>query len=249
MVLTMMKEFNSIEKSTEDTFYRDSFFPCKTLMLQSVDGRKRCFVECSEATDCDLDIWPIFDNLDIALHNTVRRLLVEKDDAFFFPEADEKAHPVVVDGDEYHLCYEDITEEWTNHYWVRARRPIIGYKGVSKNYKSTYGSEKYDNRQYKAGETVITEERLMLDSDVPGNGCFFSPDVEKALSYVRDGGKLLLVAASGLIFVKNRWNDLAASSLTIVREITKEEVSLLRPATYTPKYMWGGKRWYMCYDD
>lgn len=243
-----MKKFDSLEKSIEDTFYREMFFPCKTIVLQSVDGIERRFVECSEAAEHETDKRPCLGNLDVALHNTVRRLLAEKEYSFFFPEDDASAQPVMVDYKEYYLRYEDRTDQWPNHYFLRTRKPIVGFKGVTRAYKSSYAAEKNGGR-YACGESVITDEIDMLKLNTGSYGCYFSPDIEKALYYARNGGKLLLVVAFGLVFVKNHWNDLAASKLTVVRELTKEEIDLLHPDIHMPKYIWKGKQWSVFFDE
>jgi len=243
-----MKSFDSLETSTEETFFRETFFPCKTIVLQSVNGNERRFVEYAEAAEHETDTWPCLGNLDVALHNTVRRLLAEKEGSFFFPEDDDYSHPVIVDGVEYHLRYEDRTDTWLNHFFLRTRKPILGFKGVTKDNRSSYADEKKDERRYVCGETVITDEIDMLELDTGSYGCYFSQDVDKALGYAKNGGKLLLVVASGLIYVKNHWNDLAASKLTVVRELTKEEIDLLHPDIHTPKYIWNGKHWPIYYD-
>ena len=245
-----MKSFDSLETSTEETFFRETFFPCKTIVLQSVNGNERRFVEYAEAAEHETDTWPCLGNLDVALHNTVRRLLAEKEGSFFFPEDDEHSHPVMVDYKEYHLRYEDKTEMWHNHFFLRTRKPILGFKGVTKECKSLYAAEKNDERRYVCGETIITDETDILNPEKTSSwGCFFSQDIEKALCYAKNGGKLLLVVASGLIFVKNNWYDLAASNLTIVTELTEEEISRLQPLIHTPKYLWDGKQWPVFFDE
>lgn len=244
-----MKKIDSLEKSIEDTFYREMFFPCKTIVLQSVDGIERRFAECSEAAEHETDTWPCLGNLDVALHNTVRRLLAEKEDSFFFPEDDVSAQPVMVDYKEYRLRYEDRTDQWPDHYFHRTRKPIVGFKGVTRDYGSSEAVKKEYKRYYKIGETVSTDEKIMLDIKPNSRGCFFSQDVETALYYAGNEGRVLFVIASGLIFVHNSWPRLAASNLTIVKELTEKEIDLLCPKINLPKYIWNGRQWPSFYDD
>ncbi|MBR4655767.1 MAG: hypothetical protein IKO68_04140 [Oscillospiraceae bacterium] len=237
-----MKEFRTIEQNVEETFYREYFLPCRTIELQSTDGEKRCFVECTEATDYSDDAYPHGEDMDIALHNVVRRLLAENENRFFFSECDTTTpKTVIVDGDEYWLQYKDITDQCTNHYWVRTRKPIIGFKGVDCNSFSVYPHKGKTRRRYEVGQTITINEEKMLDSGKEYT--FFSPRLEKALIYAGKKGKVFLVVAYGLIYVKNTWYDLSASNLSIVKELTAEEISLLQPQIYSPKWAWNGRYW------
>ena len=230
----------SIEKNTGDTLYREFFYPCKTLELYSKAGKTRKFVEYAEATDYGSDIHKVTENPNIAAHNVVRRLLSEHNRDFFFEETeDSNATPILIEGKYYWIKYEDLTETWPNHYRTKTKKPLIGFKAVNLDGSSVLPS-KGKNCSYQVGETYSIDEATMLADT---SGFYFSPQLDKALSYGLSDKKVLLVVASGLVFIKNSWDDLAAQTLTIVREISKEEIFLLNPTIHEPKACWNGENW------
>ena len=54
---------------------------------------------------------------------------------------------------------------------------------------------------------------------------------------------MYLVAASGLIFVKNNWDDMAASSLRIIKELNTEYIKAIMMQKDNPIAFWNGDRW------
>lgn len=237
----------TIEKNLGETIYREFFYSCKTLLFYSKDGKTRRFVEYSKASDYGKRICPNIEELKVAVGNAVLRLIAEGNEEFFFNKSDAGVEgPIMVDQNIYWLKYEDVTEQWPNHYWARLKAPIVGFKAVSKDYGSVWLSRNnysFENcpRSYLIGETYSVDERKMLEGSE--KGFYFSPSLAKAMNYVKKDERLLLVAASGLIFVKNSWDDLAASALTIVKELSKEEIDLLNPTVHVPKAFWNGYRW------
>ncbi len=229
----------TIEKHIGETLYREFFYPCKTLSLYSKHGKTRTFVEYTEASDHSIRLKA--KGLKAALSNAVLRLTAENNEDFFFDKNEIGAKPVRVGQCTHWLKFEDITEQWPNHYWTRLKTPLVGFKTVSKNGQSLFVPKQDEPCCYVIGETYSIDERKMLAGEK--NGIFFSPEIDKALSYVKKDEKVFLVVAAGLVFIKNNWNDLCSSKLTIVRELSQEDIDLLTPSIHKPAVLWNGYAW------
>ena len=231
----------TIEKNPEGSLFREIFYPCRTIELEAHDGRKRLFVEYSEATDYGADI-DFSENVPcMALKNSVRKLLEEGETSYFYLPTEENVNGhVIIDGMDYWLKVQDLTDQWANHYWARIKRPIVGFKSVNSDGSSIWPA-RGQKTFYSVGKTYSVTEKAMLNSPIKGH--FFSPNIEKALTYGEENRRVFLVVASGLIFVKNSWDDLGSSTLTIISELTKKEIHLLRPVKEAPKAYWNGQSW------
>lgn len=231
----------TIEKNPEATLFHEIFYPCRTIELEAQDGKKRLFVEYSEATDYGADI--VFnENVPcMALKNSVRKLLAEGEASYFYSPTEENVNGhVIIDGLDYWLKARDLTDHWANHYWARIKRPIVGFKSVNSDGSSIWPA-RGEKTVFSVGKTYSVTENDMLSN--PGKGYFFSPKIEKALNYGKEDRRVFLVVASGLLFVKNSWDDLCSSTLTIIRELTKDEIHLLWPVVESPKAYWNGQNW------
>lgn len=220
-----------IEKNVGETLFQQYFYSCRTLVFTSITGEKRRFVEVSEPTKANLATSD--SPLEIAVKNAIQRLLRERDYQFFFSESDKDADgPYVVGGKEYYVRYFDSTESWQNHYWVKTKHPIIGLKAINADgtpaiLQKCPSSESYvSKRRYKEGKIYRKTDKEFLSKD--GNGFFFSPTISKAQHYYNSNqtSKMCLVAASGIIFVKNSWDNLCASKLTIIEILSEEAMQL-----------------------
>ena len=230
----------TIEKNIGETLYREFFYPCKTIRLYSKHGETRTFVEYSEATDYCTHFHPNTNELEIAIGNVALKLKSEGNEDFFFAKDDKDASPVYVGRRTYWLRFEDITEQWANHYWTKLKKPLIGFKAVSKKGTPIFTSKQADPIYYSVGETYSVDEEKMIAS--VEKGFFFSPFISKALSYVKKDERVFMVVATGLVFIKNNWDDLCASNLTIVKELTREEINLLNPPNHKPATLYNGDR-------
>lgn len=233
----------TIEKHIGETLYRQFFHSCKTLRLYAKNGKARTFVEYTAATDYGDRNNPNNKNtgLKIAVGNAVLRLIAERNEDFFYDKCEKGVKLVRVNKKVYWIKYEDITEQWTNHYWTRLKTPLIGFKAVSKNGQSLFVSKQDEPSQYSIGETHFVDEKKMLAGEK--SGFFFSSEINKALSYVKKDEKVFLVVATGLVFIKNNWNDLCSSKLTIARELSREDIELLTPSIHKPAALWNGFTW------
>ena len=231
----------TIEKHIGETLYREFFYPCKTLSLYSKHGKTRTFVEYTEASEYGTHIYPNTEELEVAAGNAVLRLIAENNEDFFFDKNEIGAKPVHVGQCTHWLKYEDVTEQCPDHYWTRLKTPLVGFKTVSINGQSLFVSKQDEPCCYVIGETYSIDERKMLAGEK--NGIFFSPEIDKALSYVKKDKKVFLVVAAGLVFIKNNWNDLCSSKLTIVRELSQEDIDLLTPSIHKPAVLWNGYAW------
>lgn len=230
-----------IEKNPGETLYREYFFPCKTLELTARDGTKRTFVEYAEATNNGHDLRRGSETPDMALTNAVRRLLQEGNDIFFFDQSDKEVNShVLIDGEFYWLKREDISETWRNHYWTKTKKPIVGFKTIRKDGKSVVPTHSDRIMCYEIGKQYSIDEATMLDKV---NGFYFSQQIEKALYYAKEDTQTCMVVASGLILIRNSWDDMCAQNLTIVRKLTKSDIMLLSPAIELPKAVWNGLHW------
>lgn len=233
--------FPRIEKDLGETLYREYFFPCRTLELIARDGTKRKFVEYSEATDNGHDLRRDGVKPEMALINAVRRLLTEGTDVFFFDQNDIGVNShVLIEGKFYWLKCKDISEAWPNHYWTKTRKPIVGFKTITKDGKSVVPTQSNRAMYYEIGKQYSVDEATMLDEI---NGFFFSQQLEKALYYEKEGTQTCMVVASGLILIKNRWDDMCAQNLTLVRKLTKNDIKLLTPTIEVPIAFWNGTNW------
>lgn len=231
----------SIEKHIGETLYKQFFHPCRTLELYSKQGDVRTFVEYATASDYGFQVCPNIEEQEVAAGNAVLRLIAENNDDFFFGKGDTGARPVYTGKGTYWIKYNDISERWENHYWTRLKTPLIGFKAVSKNGQSLFVSKQDEPSQYSVGETHFVDEKKMLAGEK--SGFFFSSEINKALSYVKKDEKVLLVVATGLVFIKNNWDDLCSSKLTIVRELSREDIELLTPSIHKPAALWNGFTW------
>ena len=232
----------TIEKNLGETLYRQLFYPCKTLKFYSKCGKTRTFVEYTEATDYGTNIFPNTEALEVAVANAVLKLIAECNNDFFFDNNDSGVKgPIYIGPDTYWLKYEDITEQWPNHYRSRLKKPLVGFKTVSKDGQSVCSPYQDATFYYSIGETYSVDEEEMLEG--VRSGFYFSPFLTKALNYVKKDERILLVVASGLVFVKNAWDDLSTSNLTIVKELSHEEIDLLNPPIHKPAAWWNGYRW------
>lgn len=224
-----------IEKNVGETLFQQYFYSCRTLELTSNTGEKRRFVEISEPNETCLASSE--SPLKIAIKNAIRKLLREQDNQYFYSETDQDVlGPFVIGGKEYYVKCFDSTESWPNHYWVRTKHPIIGFKAISADgtsalYQKVPTSIPYaSERRYREGQTYhITDKEYLCGA---GKGFFFSPTVSKALQYYKSNqaSKMCLVAASGIVFVKNSWDDLCASRLTIIEMLSEEAIQLILKA-------------------
>lgn len=169
---------------------------------------------------------------------------MEGNDDFFFDKNDvDVKGPIFVGNDEYWVRFIDLTERWTNHLWTRSKVPLIGFKTVSKDYRSVWAlrtGRENNSLHYSIGETYSVDEEKFLEN---GCGFFFSPQLKKALNYAENGAKTLLVVVHGLLLIKNCWDDICASNLTIVKELSSEEMRLLNQDVHKPSAFWNGFKW------
>ena len=231
----------TIEKNIGETLYREFFYPCKTIRLYSKHGETRTFVEYSEATDYCTHFHPNTNELEIAIGNVALKLKSEGNEDFFFAKDDKDASPVYVGRRTYWLRFEDITEQWANHYWTKLKTPLIGFKAVSKNGAPIFTSKQANPIYYSVGETYSVDEKKMLAN--VENGFFFSPFIGKALSYIKKDEIVFMVVATGLVYIKNSWDDLCSSNLTIVKEVSQKEIIQLNPSISKPKALCNGHKW------
>ena len=233
----------TIEKHIGETLYRQFFHSCKTLRLYAKNGKARTFVEYTAATDYGDRNNPNNKNtgLKVAVGNAVLRLIAERNENFFYDKCEKGVKLVRVNKKVYWIKYEDITERWPNHYWTRLKIPLVGFKTVSSNGESIFTSYQTEPICYTIGQSYIADETKMIE-DCKG-GFYFSPFITKALNYKERDGRVLLVVASGLIFIKNSWDDLCSSKLTIVRELSREDIELLTPSIHKPAALWNGFTW------
>lgn len=231
----------SIEKHIGETLYKQLFYPCRTLELYSKQGNVRTFVEYATASDYGFQVCPNIEEQEVAAGNAVLRLIAENNDDFFFGKGDTGARPVYTGKGTYWIKYNDISERWENHYWTRLKTPLIGFKAVSSNGEPIFTSYQTEPICYTIGQSYIADETKMIE-DCKG-GFYFSPFITKALNYKERDGRVLLVVASGLIFIKNSWDDLCSSKLTIVRELSREDIELLTPSIHKPAALWNGFTW------
>ena len=230
-----------IEENLGETLYREYFFPCKTFELQAKDGSKRRFVEYAEASDFGADLCFADNPPDMALKNVVRRLLLEKNYDFFFDKEDEGVNAYVwIDNDFYFLKSEDISAQWGNHYWTKAKIPIVGFKTIAKNGKSVLPSYVDADLTYEIGGHYSVSEETMLQEM---KGFYFSQQLQKALSYATKDTITCMVVVTGLIFIKNQWNDMCAQNMTIVGKLTQSDIKKLCPSVNAPKAFWNGIGW------
>lgn len=237
-----MQAKKSIEDSPVETFFEDWFHKCKALEFTSRTGQTRVLLEYMDETDCIDHINGKYRYEDMSVKNAVSKLIsAGMDDYYLFDKSDDGVYPVCIDGKMYYVKYEDVSKRWPGHYWLRAKRPIIGFKAVSASGGSVMIEPTNPEVTYKVGEEYsFDEDRMLNEHDF---GSFFSPSLLKAKSYVKAGYKICLVAASGLIFVKNNWNDLAASRLSIVRKLTNEDIKRLMIKCDNPRGFWNGYGW------
>ena len=94
-----------------------------------------------------------------------------------------------------------------------------------------------------------SDEELQRDNS-ESDGTFFSPSFYKAMSYLHNNkdGKLLLVAASGLILVHNQWDDMACSKLRIIKELSPKDIERIDMEMNNPRGFWNEYSW-GSYDD
>lgn len=238
----MERDMMSIEDNPTTTFFHEMFFDCKTWEFTSRnDKRKKRFVECVERTDDANNIVCPEQYQDLSIINAVRKLLNEKEMDFFYDPDEEDVTPLTLDNQVYYVKAKDITKKWPNHYYLRARRPLLGFKAVREDGSSVMSRLKNPSRRYKVGEVYNTEEDDILNSD--GSPIFFSLSYEKACSYLQAGYKMFLIVASGLIFIKNNWDDMGASSLLVLKELSLDEMNNIGKYVYVPRIFWIGGRW------
>ncbi len=239
--------FPGIEDNPGETLFREYFYPCRTLELYDKNNKRRIFVEYSEATDYGQDMRRDGEKPDMSLCNAVRKLLQEKNDSFFFARQDVGVNShVLIDGTFYWLKCKDITEICGNHLWVRTKRPMIGFKTITKDGKSVVSTYLDESFTYSMGQTYsVSEEKMFNDN----KGFFFSPQLRKALSYASDDTYTYVVIAYGLMMITNRWDDLRAQNLTIVRRLTRQDIKLMSPEANGPKGFWNGYDWDSFDDD
>ncbi len=231
----------TIEKNIGETLYREFFYPCKTIRLYSKHGETRTFVEYTEASDYGLNICPNIDESEVAAGNAVLRLIAEGIEDYFFDNNTTGAIPVYTRRGTHWIKYEDVTDQWTNHYWTRLKAPLVGFKAVSKNGEPIFTSKQTDSIHYSVGETYSVDEKKMLAN--VENGFFFSPFIGKALSYIKKDEIVFMVVATGLVYIKNSWDDLCSSNLTIVKELSQKEIIQLNPSISKPKALCNGHKW------
>lgn len=235
-----------IEDCPFETFFEEWFYNCKTLEFTSKNGANRKFVEFIDRTDISSNISDCSRYEDLSIKNAVRKLLDEHAEDYFYENTDQGVFPVLIDGTIRYVMVEDITKHWSDHLWLRSRRPIIGFKAVSKDGGSVMHKPKDPLYKYIVGkEYHFCEDDMINDMKL---GPFFTPSYRKAYSYWGKDCRMLLVAASGLIFVKNNWDDMAASSLRIIRELTNEDMEKIDIDSYEPRGFWTGECW-SSYDD
>lgn len=237
-----------IEDFPYETFFREWFHNCKTLEFTSKDDRKKRFVEYVDETDVSANIIDHEIYEDLSVKNAVRKMINEKEENYFFAKDDLNVYPVYLDDTIYFVKFEDITKRWPNHYWLRPRQPIVGFKAVSKNGGSVMSKPTDPTIRYRVGEEYSADENAMLQNN--SNGTFFSPSFYKAMSYLHNNrdGKLLLVAASGLILVHNQWDDMACSKLKIIKELSSEDIDRIDMEMNNPRGFWNEYSW-GSYDD
>lgn len=223
----------SIEEHPETTYFNEFFLPCKTIELESLSGEKRTFVSYISVVDYEEDK-RYYDAVEqIPIINIIRQLLKEKDNSFFFHKDSDAQGPFLVGKKEYWLKYLDITQRWPNHLYLRTKEPIIGFKTVNHDGSPVLGDN--DSGPYFVGETYTKDEKEMLEKT--GNGFFFSPSISKALFYKKNASnKVFLVVAWGLIFIKNKWCDLCASNLSVIKELSSKEIKMFSPSIKLPKF-------------
>ncbi len=232
-----------IEEFPHETFFSEWFHNCKTLEFTSRDDRKKCFVEYIDETDVSANIIDHERYEDLSIKNAVRKLLDGKEIDFFFTKDYPDVYPVYMDETFYYVKVEDITKRWPNHYWLRPRQPIIGFKAVSKSGGSVMSKPTDPTIRYQVGKEYNIDETAMLHNNK--NGTFFSPSFYKAKSYLynNEGGKMLLVAASGLILVCNQWDDMACSKLRIIKELNSEDIERIDMEMNNPRGFWDQYYW------
>lgn len=242
-------ERKCIEEFPYETFFREWFHNCKALEFTSKNGRKKCFVEYVDETDVSANIIDHERYEDLSVKNAVRKLLSEEESDYFFAKDDPDVYHVYLDETFYFVKVEDITKRWSNHYWLRPRQPIIGFKAVSKSGGSVMSKPTDPTIRYQVGNEYSTDENSMLQNE--SNGTFFSPSFYKAKSYLRDNKerKLLLVAASGLILVHNQWDDMACSKLRIIKELSPEDIKKIDMKMNNPRGFWDQYYWVSHDDD
>lgn len=203
---------------------------------------RRTFVELSEATDYGDDLQQhVAEKPQMALMNVVRRLIAEEGNNFFFDRDDDGVNQqVCINGVIYYLKAEDLTESWENHYWTKTKKPLVGFKTIRKDGQPVVTSYKSDIPHYEVGRTYLTDEKNMLSMT---GGYYFSQQLQKALCYSNKGTITCMVVASGLILIKNQWDDMCAQNMTIVRKLTKHEINLLSPTINKPLAFWNGDSW------
>ena len=230
-----------LEDAPSETFFKDWFHDCKTLLFTDRSGNQRKFVEYINETETidlisDVDCYE-----DLFVKNAVHKLIKEKQTQFFYDKSEKGVFPVIINNQTLFVRYEDVTRQWPDHYWLRARRPIIGFKAVSKTGGSVMTKPTDPDIRYELGEEYIVPENEMLNNN--RFGPFFSPSIYKANNYLEQGYKMYLVAASGLIFVKNHWDDMAASSLRIMKRLTSKDIKAIMMQKDNPTAFWSGDRW------
>ena len=250
----------NIDTNQEINFYDNWFSNCQTLEFIAKNGDKKYFVEMEDGTDRLMNISDCLEYGNMAVKNAINKHIAQNSDEFFYKKDDEGVKKISIgrktSKKNYYVKCKDITHDWPGHFFARTKIPLLGYKAVDSDYRPVTDDLYKDGLIYRPGNHYCVDESRMIHDHIsckPSDslGYYFSISLEEAMSYLKPGGKIIVVAASGLLWVRHSWKCTAASSLFCLYELSSKDIANIQSRyvkdpqiywDYNP-HLWSGGSW------